>query len=207
MQTTKAFKKHIKEPGIDKTDFLENTILNKFLPKYTPLRQEAKVLLNSLTNEHPDSQGPDSKFIRQALSNAVCWLRDNCHLKDCAPLHEIITYFLSSPYQGGILTSNLMEKDREIIEKTRRKLKEIDPSYNDFLIGPGALARDVLKYWEKMWDLDISYECFMTVICNEALAKDCNIDEIKAILLLRGLEEQVIYETLVDKEIVKGKSL
>lgn len=175
--------------------FLFASILNYFMPKYA-LYKDASNLLNYITdNTKTQTEEIIEQKARQALANGVLWLKDNHHIKKCDTLLETIDYFPPSKYQNGKLCESLSNQEIETVNKLKEEFTKVNPHCSQAAsFGVGNLAREVLSYWDQMWDLDISYDLLALVIQSDNLQRP--LPPMFAIETLERMENQFIIETI-----------
>lgn len=185
------------------SEYISNAVVDETLPVYSQLRIEALYLLDFITDGAKDWNGNKliiatdedevQFYIKQTLGRGIAWLGRNHHIKHCDVLKTIIDKYDMGPMSG----ENFNETVKEEIANVRKKLKEIDPDYNDYYIGLGSLARDVLDHWDKLWDWNNSYNLIMSLIyCEKPLAY---MDPFDAIRWLQIMENQFIIEAIGEK--------
>ena len=189
------------------SNYISNAVVDETLPVYSQLRIEALYLLDFITDGAKDWTG--NKLIiatgedevqyhtRSTIGRGVEWLRRNHHIKNVNVLRDVVCHYNTGPWSGGTSMDSLNDYVKGNMATVREKLKEIDPKYNDFQIGLGSLARDVLDHWDDLWDWDESYELISSVVyCEKPLG---NIDPFDAIRLLQLIENQFIVEAIGEK--------
>ena len=137
-------------------------------------------------------------YTRQTLGRGVSWLKRKHHIKNCNVLRNLVGHYNVSSWNGGVQLKDTNENVIADVERVRKLLKEVDPGYNDFHIGLGSLARDVLDHWESLWDNDDAYNIIIAVVyCENPLGK---IDPFDAISMLQQMENQFIIEAIGEKK-------
>ena len=137
-------------------------------------------------------------YVRQTIGRGVAWLKRGHHIKNGNILRDVVGYYNQSSWNGGVTMDEVNENVKADAERAREKLKEIDPNYNDFHVGLGSLARDVLDHWDELWDWDGAYDIIISVVyCENPLAK---IDPFIAIRMLQLMENQFIIEAIGEKK-------
>ena len=189
------------------SNYISNAVVDETLPVYSQLRIEALYLLDFITDGAKDWTG--SKLIiatgedevqyytKQTLGRGVSWLQRNHHIKNCDILRDVISHYNSSSWNGGIAYDKLNNHVQKMTKIVAQKIKEIDPNYNDFYVGLGSLARDVLDHWDSLWDWDEAYTILsMTVGLEVPLG---TIDPFFALRALQVMENQFITEAIGEK--------
>lgn len=198
---------HLRDENANVSGFISNAVVDETLPVYSQLRVEALYLLDFITDGAKDWTG--NKLIiatgedevqyhtRSTIGRGVDWLRRNHHIKNVNVLREVVSHYNTGPWSGGTSMDDLNDYVKANMETVRAKLKEIDPKYNDFQVGLGSLARDVLDHWDELWDWDEAYELISSVVyCEAPLGK---IDPFIAIRILQIMENQFIIEAIGEK--------
>lgn len=199
---------YLKESGTNLSGFTSDAILDEVLPVYSELRVSAIYLLDYVTdgakdwtgNKLVDLTGRDEleTKVNRALGEGIVWLRRNHHIKNGDILRDIISNYQTGPWTGGVELDDTNDNVKGDVTKMRETLNSIDPSYNDFHVGLGSLARDVLDHWEQLWDMDLAYEILIdTVFCEKPIDK---ISPFFAIKALQTIENQAIIELLKEKK-------
>lgn len=190
------------------SSYISNAVVDETLPVYSQLRIEALYLLDFITDGAKDwsgnkliiSTGEDEVdfHTRQTLGRGVSWLKRKHHIKNCNVLRNLVGHYHESSWNGGVELKDTNENVIADVERVRKLLKEVDPGYNDFHVGLGSLARDVLDHWESLWDNDDAYNIIIAVVyCENPLGK---IDPFDAISMLQQMENQFIIEAIGEKK-------
>lgn len=188
--------------------YISNSVVDETLPVYSQLRVEALYLLDFITDGAKDwtgnkliiATGEDEVqfYVRQTIGRGVAWLKRGHHIKNGNILRDVVGYYNQSSWNGGVTMDEVNENVKADAERAREKLKEIDPNYNDFHVGLGSLARDVLDHWDELWDWDGAYDIIISVVyCENPLGK---IDPFIAIRMLQLMENQFIIEAIGEKK-------
>lgn len=188
--------------------YISNSVVDETLPVYSQLRVEALYLLDFITDGAKDwtgnkliiATGEDEVqyYVRQTIGRGVAWLKRGHHIKNGNILRDVVGYYNQSSWNGGVTMDEVNENVKADAERVREKLKEIDPKYNDFHVGLGSLARDVLDHWDELWDWDGAYDIIISVVyCENPLGK---IDPFVAIRMLQVMENQFIIEAIGEKK-------
>lgn len=188
--------------------YISNAVVDETLPVYSQLRVEALYLLDFITDGAKDWTGnklvittgeDDVQFyVRQTIGRGVSWLKSGHHIKNGDILRDVVAQYNQSSWNGGVTMDQVNEAVKADAERARAKLKEIDPKYNNFHVGLGSLARDVLDYWDNLWDWDGAYDIIISVVyCENPLGK---IDPFVAIRMLQIMENQFIIEAIGEKK-------
>ena len=198
---------YLRESEANVSGYISNAVVDETLPVYSQLRVEALYLLDFVTDGAKDWTG--NKLIiatgedevqyhtKSTIGRGVEWLKRNHHIKNVNVLRDVVGNFNTGPMSGGTMINDLNDNVKNNMDAVRAKLKEIDPKYNDFTIGLGSLARDVLDHWDAMWDMDIAYDLLISVVyCEKPLGK---INPFHAINLLQRMENQFIVEAIGEK--------
>lgn len=199
---------YLRDKNENLSGYISNSVVDETLPVYSQLRVEALYLLDFITDGAKDwtgnkliiATGEDEVqfYVRQTIGRGVEWLRRNHHIKNVNVLREVVSHYNMGHWSGGTSMDSLNDYVKGNMEKVREKLKEIDPKYNDFQIGLGSLARDVLDHWDELWDWDEAYELISSVVyCKKTLG---NIDPFMAIRMLQVMENQFIIEAIGEKK-------
>lgn len=199
---------YLRDKDENLSGYISNSVVDETLPVYSQLRVEALYLLDFITDGAKDwtgnkliiATGEDEVqfYVRQTIGRGVEWLRRNHHIKNVNVLREVVNHYNMGPWSGGTSMDILNDYVKGNMDKVREKLKEIDPKYNDFQIGLGSLARDVLDHWDELWDWDEAYELISSVVyCEKPLG---NIDPFMAIRMLQVMENQFIIEAIGEKK-------
>lgn len=186
--------------------YISNAVVDETLPVYSQLRVEALYLLDFITDGAKDwtgnkliiATGEDEVqfYTRQTIGRGISWLKRGHHIKNNNILRDVISHYYTS-WNGGVRMDEVSENVKTDIERVRKKLKDIDLKYNNYHIGLGSLARDVLDHWDKLWDWDGAYDIIINVVyCENPLG---NIDPFTAIRMLQIMENQFIIETIGEK--------
>lgn len=190
------------------SSYISNAVVDETLPVYSQLRIEALYLLDFITDGAKDwsgnkliiATGKDEVdfYTRQTLGRGVSWLKRKHHIKNCNVLRNLVGHYNESSWNGGVQLKDTNENVIADVERVRKLLKEVDPGYNDFHVGLGSLARDVLDHWESLWDNDDAYNIIIAVVyCENPLGK---IDPFDAISMLQQMENQFIIEAIGEKK-------
>lgn len=203
-----AILSYLREKEENVSGYISNAVVDETLPVYSQLRVEALYLLDFITDGAKDWTG--NKLIiatgedevqyhtRSTIGRGIEWLRRNHHIKNVNVLREVVSHYNTGPWSGGTSMDVLNDYVKSNMKTVRTKLKEIDSKYNDFQIGLGSLARDVLDHWDELWDWNESYELISSVVyCEKPLG---NIDPFIAIRLLQMMENQFIIEAIGEKK-------
>lgn len=188
--------------------YISNSVVDETLPVYSQLRVEALYLLDFITDGAKDwtgnkliiATGEDEVqfYVRQTIGRGVAWLKRGHHIKNGNILRDVVGYYNQSSWNGGVTMDEVNENVKADAERAREKLKEIDPNYNDFHVGLGSLARDVLDHWDELWNWDGAYDIIISVVyCENPLGK---IDPFIAIRMLQLMENQFIIEAIGEKK-------
>lgn len=188
--------------------YISNSVVDETLPVYSQLRVEALYLLDFITDGAKDwtgnkliiATGEDEVqfYVRQTIGRGVAWLKRGHHIKNGNILRDVVSHYNQSSWNGGVTMDEVNENVKADAERVREKLKEIDPKYNDFHVGLGSLARDVLDHWDELWDWDGAYDIIISVVyCENPLGK---IDPFVAIRMLQVMENQFIIEAIGEKK-------
>lgn len=188
--------------------YISNSVVDETLPVYSQLRVEALYLLDFITDGAKDwtgnkliiATGEDEVqfYVRQTIGRGVAWLKRGHHIKNGNILRDVVGYYNQSSWNGGVTMDEVNENVKADAERAREKLKEIDPNYNDFHVGLGSLARDVLDHWDELWNWDGAYDIIISVVyCENPLVK---IDPFIAIRMLQLMENQFIIEAIGEKK-------
>lgn len=188
--------------------YISNSVVDETLPVYSQLRVEALYLLDFITDGAKDwtgnkliiATGEDEVqfYVRQTIGRGVAWLKRGHHIKNGNILRDVVGYYNQSSWNGGVTMDEVNENVKADAERAREKLKEIDPNYNDFHVGLGSLARDVLDHWDELWNWDGAYDIIISVVyCENPLGK---IDPFIAIRMLQLIENQFIIEAIGEKK-------
>lgn len=188
--------------------YISNSVVDETLPVYSQLRVEALYLLDFITDGAKDwtgnkliiATGEDEVqyYVHQTIGRGVAWLKRGHHIKNGNILRDVVSYYNQSSWNGGVTMDEVNENVKADAERVREKLKEIDPKYNDFHVGLGSLARDVLDHWDELWDWDGAYDIIISVVyCENPLGK---IDPFVAIRMLQVMENQFIIEAIGEKK-------
>ena len=188
--------------------YISNSVVDETLPVYSQLRVEALYLLDFITDGAKDwtgnkliiATGEDEVqfYVRQTIGRGVAWLKRGHHIKNGNILRDVVGYYNQSSWNGGVTMDEVNENVKADAERAREKLKEIDPNYNDFHVGLGSLARDVLDHWDELWNWDGAYDIIISVVyCENPLVK---IDPFIAIRMLQLMENQFITEAIGEKK-------
>lgn len=188
--------------------YISNSVVDETLPVYSQLRVEALYLLDFITDGAKDwtgnkliiATGEDEVqfYVRQTIGRGVAWLKRGHHIKNGNILRDVVGYYNQSSWNGGVTMDEVNENVKADAERAREKLKEIDPNYNDFHVGLGSLARDVLDHWDELWNWDGAYDIIISVVyCENPLGK---IDPFIAIRMLQLMENQFIIEATGEKK-------
>lgn len=198
---------HLRDNDGNLSAYISGAVVDETLPVYSQLRTEALYLLDFITDGAKEWQGNKliiatgedevDFYVRQTLGRGVSWLKRNHHIKNGDVLRSVVGHYHESPWNGGVTMDEVNENVKADVERIRAKLKEIDPKYNDFHVGLGSLARDVLDRWDKLWDDDDAYNIIISVIyCENPLGK---IDPFYAISMLQRMENQFIIEAIGER--------
>ncbi len=195
---------HYRDKNVNLSNYISNAVVDETLPVYSQLRIDALYLLDFITDGAKDWTG--SKLIiatgedeilyytKQTLERGVSWLQRNHHIKKADILRDVVSHYRTSSWNGGIEFDKLNDYVQGMIDKVIKKLKEIDPKYNNFYVGLGSLARDVLDHWDVLWDWDDAYAIIsMTVGLENPIG---NIDPFFALRALQVMENQFITEAI-----------
>ena len=188
--------------------YISNSVVDETLPVYSQLRVEALYLLDFITDGAKDwtgnkliiATGEDEVqfYVRQTIGRGVAWLKRGHHIKNGNILRDVVGYYNQSSWNGGVTMDEVNENVKADAERAREKLKEIDPNYNDFHVGLGSLARDVLDHWDELGNWDGAYDIIISVVyCENPLGK---IDPFIAIRMLQLTENQFIIEAIGEKK-------
>lgn len=188
--------------------YISNSVVDETLPVYSQLRVEALYLLDFITDGAKDwtgnkliiATGEDEVqfYVRQTIGRGVAWLKRGHHIKNGNILRDVVGYYNQSSWNGGVTMDEVNENVKADAERAREKLKEIDPNYDDFHVGLGSLARDVLDHWDELWNWDGAYDIIISVVyCENPLVK---IDPFIAIRMLQLMENQFIIEAIGEKK-------
>lgn len=188
--------------------YISNSVVDETLPVYSQLRVEALYLLDFITDGAKDwtgnkliiATGEDEVqyYVRQTIGRGVAWLKRGHHIKNGNILRDVVGHYNQSSWNGGVTMDEVNENVKADAERVREKLREIDPKYNDFHVGLGSLARDVLDHWDELWDWDGAYDIIISVVyCENPLGK---IDPFVAIRMLQVMENQFIIEAIGEKK-------
>lgn len=199
---------HLREKEENVSAYISSAVVDEMLPVYSQLRVEALYLLDFITDGAKDwtgnklivATGEDEVqfYVRQTLGRGVEWLQRKHHIKNGSILWDVVGQFNTSSWSGGVKMDEVNENVQEDVDRVRKKLKEIDPNYNDFHVGLGSLARDVLDHWDDLWDWDESYNLIISVVyCENPLGK---IDPFSAIKILQNMENQFIIEAIGERK-------
>lgn len=199
---------YLREKGENVSGYISNAVVDETLPVYSQLRVEALYLLDFITDGAKDwtgnkliiATGEDEVqfYTRQTLGRGVAWLKRGHHIKNGSILRDIVSHYNQSSWNGGVTMDEVNENVKADAERAREKLKKIDPNYNDFHVGLGSLARDVLDHWDQLWNWDGAYDIIISVVyCENPLGK---IDPFIAIRMLQLMENQFIIEAIGEKQ-------
>ncbi len=204
---------NLRERGENLSGFICASVVDEVLPVYSQLRIEALYLLDVITDGAKDWKGKklmigtedgfidsrqDVDFVtRETVGRGVSWLARNHHIKKADVLREVVGHYHESSWNGGVSLEAVNENVKAEVIRVREKLKEIDPNYNDFRLGLGSLARDVLEHWDELWDWDDSYNIIVSVVYNENPIG--RIEPMKAIKILQWMENQFIIEAIKER--------
>jgi len=187
--------------------YISGAVVDETLPVYSQLRTEALYLLDFITDGAKEWQGNKliiatgedevDFYVRQTLGRGVSWLKRNHHIKNGDVLRSLVGHYHESPWNGGVTMEEVNNNVKADVDRIREKLKKIDPKYNDFHVGLGSLARDVLDHWDMLWDDDDAYNIIISVVYSEnPLGK---IDPFYAISMLQRMENQFIIEAIGER--------
>jgi len=198
---------HMRENDGNLSAYISGAVVDETLPVYSQLRTEALYLLDFITDGAKEWQGNKliiatgedevDFYVRQTLGRGVSWLKRNHHIKNGDVLRSLVGHYHESPWNGGVTMEEVNNNVKADVDRIREKLKKIDPKYNDFHVGLGSLARDVLDHWDMLWDDDDAYNIIISVVYSEnPLGK---IDPFYAISMLQRMENQFIIEAIGER--------
>lgn len=188
--------------------FFCSAALDEVLPVYSHLRIDALYLLDVVTdgakewsgnkliiNGSSDPRDSIEYYTKQTFERGIDWLKRGHHIKDKNVLLDGIGYYATGGRGEKISTQNDYVQSQ--LKQMSDKIEAIDPTYQSFHICLGNDARDVLKYWDKLWDDDLSYDVLGVCALNEKW--DIPITPMKCISLLQRMETQFITEAIGEK--------
>lgn len=200
---------YLRNKGANVSSYISDSVVDETLPVYAQqLRVDALYLLDYITDGAKDWTG--NKLIsatgedeiqyhtKSSIGRGVSWLKHNHHIRNCNVLRDVVCHFNNSSWCGGIMTDDTNENVQYAVKRAREKIKEIDSSYNDFYVGLGQLARDVLDHWDDLWDWDGAYDVIISTVYCENPSGD--IDPFDALRWLQGMENQFILEAIGEKK-------
>lgn len=199
---------HLRENEANVSEFISNAVVDETLPVFSQLRIEALYLLDFITDGAKDWRGNKliiatgedevDYYTRQTLGRGVSWLKRHHHIKNGDVLRDLVGNYNQSAWNGGIDINEVNDNIKNDMKRMTEVLKNIDTKYNDYHIGLGSLARDVLDHWEELWDSDEAYDIIIDVVyCENPLGK---IDPFYAISMLQRMENQFIIEAIGEKK-------
>lgn len=197
---------YMRENDVNLSAYISGAVVDETLPVYSQLRTEALYLLDFIIDGAKDWTGNKLKiamgenevdfYVRQTLGRGVSWLKRNHHIKNGDVLRSLVGHYHESPWNGGVKIDEVNKDVQGDVKRIKEKLKEVDPNYNDFHVGLGSLARDVLDRWDKLWDDDAYNIIISVVFCENPLGK---IDPFYAIMMLQRMENQFIIEAIGER--------
>ncbi len=187
--------------------FISAAVVDEILPVYSQLRIEALYLLDFMIDGAKDwsgnklilATGEDELefYTKQTLGRGVSWLQRNHHIRNGDVLRAAINFYHENAWSGGVALDELNDYQKDLIKRMRKKLKEINPEYQDYYVGLGSLGRDVLDHWDKLWDDNEAYDILHSVIWAENANK--KIDPFVVIKMLQMMENQFIIEAIGER--------
>lgn len=204
-ERSKSLLNELKKGKGNPSSILCDSLINAFLPEFDQkLYLDALFLLDQITNNAKDWNGaklilPPTEdkpiyYIRQALGRGIEWLKDGHHIQDADLLKDMLHFFYESPLDGGVKMEDLNSYTKSLLDQIYDELNLIDPTHHYTYSGLGSAGKDILRNWDKLWDIDLSYEVLMSIVYSEYLSYD--IDFLTVLIFLKNLENQYIYELI-----------
>lgn len=154
--------RYSKENGIKIGKAINQAVYNEFLPR------EAQVLTveaNYVLQEHMANR-LDEFTIKQSLSRGITWLK-NFPIEDSQILRDILTHYNNTPFQEPEV-DNRNEYVKKMFDDAEAKLKEVDPSYENYHSSIVSLGEDICMHWKDVWQEKVMYEVisYMVYACD-----------------------------------------
>lgn len=204
-ERSKSLLKELKKGKGNPSSIICESLINAFMPEFDQkLYLDALFLLDQITNNAkewtgaklilPPTEDKPTYYIRQALGRGIEWLKDGHHIQDPDLLNDILHFFCEFPLDGGVKMEELNLYTKSLLERLYDQLNMIDPSHRYTYSGLGSAGKDILRNWDNLWDIDLSYEVLMSIVYSEHLLYD--VDFLTALIFLKNLENQYIFELI-----------
>lgn len=182
------------------SDFVNESILNNYIPSYIEeFRVEALLLLDLLTESDINITGKTivlknkdriNKVVDDAFGRSILWLKDH-HIDNNDALVQLFDLYIED--KDDSFLKNLNDwYSLPLYNFVKNKIQSIiNDEVPDSLI---LIAKLILKNWIHFKDDDRSYEFLSFVIYNSKRSNDFVVENV--FIILQKLEAIVLYELL-----------
>ena len=141
-----------KEDGVKIGKAINQAVYNDFLPREA---QTLVVEANYILQERMKGQLRED-MIKQSLSRGISWMK-NFPIDDSSILQDILTHYATTPFQESQYDDR-NDHVKKLFGDAEAKLKEVDPTYENYHSSIVSLGEDICMHWKDVWKVPVMYE-------------------------------------------------